>query len=127
MPMTMPVFPNGRGSPAIEPPAALMAATVAVMSFTLRITCAIGSFRSSESRCDDHDRLAFVGLCGVDRRTEVHEDLGPSGHVDPIDLLHAERGLVELRQRGGVFRADSHRVQRHLRVCGAREQQRRGY
>ena len=29
MPMTMPVFPNGRGSPVIEPPAALREATVA--------------------------------------------------------------------------------------------------
>jgi hypothetical protein len=41
--MTIPVFPNGRGSPAIEPPAALMAETVAVMSLTLRMTWAIGS------------------------------------------------------------------------------------
>jgi len=38
MPMTMPVFLNGRGSPAIEPPAALMAAIVAAISFTSRIT-----------------------------------------------------------------------------------------
>src|SRR5580658_1369738 len=71
----------------------------------------------------DHDRLAFVGLGGVDRGTEVHEYLRSSGHIDPIDLKHAERGLVELRQCRGVLRADAHRVQRHLRVRGAREQQ----
>ena len=50
-PMTIPVFLNGRGSPSIVPPAALTAAAVAVMSVTFRITCAIGSFVASESRC----------------------------------------------------------------------------
>ena len=32
MPMTMPVFRNGRGSPSSDPPAALIAATVALTS-----------------------------------------------------------------------------------------------
>jgi hypothetical protein len=36
-----------------------------------------------------------------------------------IELLHAERDLIELRQRNGVFRAYSHRVQRHF-ACAAR-------
>src|SRR4029079_5826615 len=45
----------------------------------------------------DHDPLALVGLCALDRRTEIHEDLRSSGCSDPVDLLHAERRLVELR------------------------------
>ena len=51
MPMMMPVFLKPRGSPSIVPPAALIAATVAFMSVTFRITCAIGSFTASLSRC----------------------------------------------------------------------------
>jgi len=56
----------------------------------------------------DHDRLALVRFCGVCGRAEVHENLRTSGHVDPVDLEHAERGLIELRQCSRVLRADSH-------------------
>jgi phosphotriesterase-related protein len=51
IPITIPVFRNGRGSPSSEPPAALSAATVAVMSVVFTITWAIGSLAASESRC----------------------------------------------------------------------------
>ena len=78
MPMTMPMLRNGRGSTAIEPPAALMAAAVAAMSLTLKTTCRDGVLQVVGVAMHDHDRPALVGLGRVDGAAEVHEDLGAS-------------------------------------------------
>ena len=73
----------------------------------------------------DDDRHAPIRLGGLDRRAEIHEDLRPGRHRDPVDLLHGKRRLVELGERHGVRRRDSHGIQGHVRVRDLSDHQRR--
>jgi hypothetical protein len=75
----------------------------------------------------DYNRLAFVRLRRVNRRAEVYEDLRPARRIDAVNLLHTERSLIEFGHCKRVFSTDSHRVQAHLGVSGACEQQHCAY
>src|SRR6187549_1904730 len=109
IPITTPVFRNGRGSPSIDPPAALIADTVAPMSVTFRITCAIGSFVASESRCMMTIGWLLLALAASTLAPKFTKISGPPG--TSIRLTSCR--LVELGHGHGVGGGDSHGVQGH--------------
>ena len=96
MPMTIPVLPYGRGSPSIDHVQDHVRDRV---------------FEGVGVAVHDDDGEVTVGPGGV-HRAEVDENFRPTRGLKAIDLLHAERGLVEARQRDDVGGPHAHGVQR---------------